>query len=89
MKGTGITSTAVCPSWVDTDLLMKEFNVKRIKFPGIVTPDRVAIKALKDAKRGKDMSVCTLYVKYIHMLAKLFPQKMVMNTWVHKIKKYI
>ncbi len=89
LRGTGITSTAVCPSWVDTDLLMKEVNGKRIKFSGIVTPDRVAIKALKDAKRGKDMSVCTLYVKYLHMLAKIFPQKVIMNTWVHKIKQYI
>lgn len=89
LKGTGITSTAVCPSWVDTDLLMKELNGKKIKFPGIITPDRVAIKALKDAKRGKDMSVCTFYVKYLHMLAKLLPQKMIMNTWVHRIQKYI
>ncbi len=89
LKGTGITSTAVCPSWVDTDLLMKEVNGKRIKFPGIVTPDRVAVKALRDAKKGKDMSVCTFYVKYMHMLTKLFPQKVIMNTWVHKIKKYI
>ncbi|TCL55215.1 hypothetical protein EDD76_11655 [Kineothrix alysoides] len=89
LRGTGITSTAVCPSWVDTELLMTEVNGKNIKFPGIVAPDRVAIKALKDAKRGKDMSVCTLYVKYLHMLAKLFPQKVIMNTWVHKIKEYI
>lgn len=89
LTGTGITSTAVCPSWVDTDLLKKEVNGKKIKFPGIVTPDRVAIKALKDAKRGKDMSVCTLYVKYLHMLAKIFPQINVMFSWVHSIKKYI
>ncbi|MDP4093086.1 MAG: SDR family NAD(P)-dependent oxidoreductase [Bacillota bacterium] len=89
LKGTGITSTAVCPSWVDTGLLIKEFNGKRIKFPGIVAPDRVAKKALKDAKRGRDMSVCTLYVKCLHILAKLYPQRMVMNTWVHKVKKYV
>lgn len=89
LKGTGITSTAVCPGWVDTDLLMKEVNEKRIVFPGIVTPDKVAVKALRDAKRGKDMSICTLYVKYLHMLTKLLPQKAIMNSWVHKIKKYI
>lgn len=89
LRGTGITSTAVCPSWVDTDLLIKELNGKTIKFPGIVTSERVAIKALRDAKRGKDMSVCSLYVKYQHMLAKLFPQKAVMNTWVRRINKYI
>lgn len=88
LKGTGITSTAVCPSWVDTELLKTELNGKKIKFPGIVTPDRVASKALRDAKRGKDMSVCTLRVKYEHLLSKIFPQKTVMNYWVYRIKKY-
>ncbi|OPX45124.1 NADP-dependent 3-hydroxy acid dehydrogenase YdfG [Ruminiclostridium hungatei] len=89
LKGTGITSTAVCPSWVDTELLIKEVNGKSIDFPGIVTPEEVAAKALKDARRGKDMSVCTLYVKYEHFLSKLFPQKIIMNTWLRKIKKYM
>ncbi len=60
LKGTGITSTAVCPSWVDTDLLMKEFKGKKIKFPGIVTADKVAVKALRDAKRGKDI-LCEIF----------------------------
>jgi len=88
LKGLGITSTAVCPSWVDTDLLTKEVNGKTVKFQGIVSAEKVAVKALKDAKRGRDMSVCTLYVKFEHVLAKLFPQKMSMNTWIQKIKKY-
>jgi short-subunit dehydrogenase len=89
LKGTGITATAVCPSWVDTDLLMKEKNGVKIKFPGIVSADRVAIAALRDAKRGKDMSICTWYVKYLHVLAKLTPHSMVMNTWVRDIRKYL
>jgi short-subunit dehydrogenase len=88
LKGTGITSTAVCPSWVDTDLLVKETNGIRIKFDGIVSPGKVAVKALRDARRGKDMSVCTLYVKWLHVLAKLFPQKMIMTAWVRRIRKY-
>ena len=89
LMGTGITSSAVCPSWVDTDLLQREVNGKPTKFPGIVSAERVATKALKDAKKGKDMSVCTLYVKYEHLLAKLFPQKMAMHTWVLRNKQYI
>ncbi len=89
LKRTGITATAVCPSWVDTDLLMKEYHGEKIKFPGIISPDRVAMTALRDAKRGRDMSVCTLYVKCIHTLAKLSPQRMTMNMWVRKIEKYI
>ncbi|MDF2843428.1 MAG: short-chain dehydrogenase/reductase [Herbinix sp.] len=67
LKGTGITATAVCPSWVDTDLLLKEMNGRKIKFPGIVSPDRVAVQALKDAKRGKDMSVYTDWIFLMSM----------------------
>lgn len=89
LKNKGITSTAVCPSWVDTDLLLKEINGKPIKFKGLVTPEKVAQKALIDAKKGKDMSVCTLYVKFQHVLLKIFPQKTTMKTWFFNIKNYI
>jgi short-subunit dehydrogenase len=89
LKKKGISVTAVCPSWVDTDLLKKEVNGEKVKFPGIVSPEKVAKKALKDAKRGKDMSVCTLYVKYLHLLAKILPQKLSMKLWVKQIEKYI
>jgi short-subunit dehydrogenase len=89
LKDTGITATAVCPSWVDTDLLIHEKNGKKIKFPGIVTANQVVTKALKDAKKGKDMSVCTMYVKCQHFNVKLFPQRMVMKKWMKGIKDYI
>ena len=89
LKKKGISVTAVCPSWVDTDLLIKEVNGKKVKFPGIVSAEKVAIKALRDAKRGKDMSVCALYVKYLHILAKILPQKLIMNVWIKNIEKYI
>lgn len=89
LKGTGITSTAVCPGWVDTELLEKERNGKKIKFPGIVTADKVVTQALKDAKKGKDMSVCSLYVKCQHIWVKLLPQSFVMKLWVKGISKYL
>lgn len=89
LKGTGIIATAVCPGWVDTELLEKERNGKQIKFPGIVTADRVVTQALKDAKKGRDMSVCSLYVKCQHAWVKLLPQKWVMKIWVKGISKYL
>ncbi|GFP75417.1 SDR family NAD(P)-dependent oxidoreductase [Clostridium fungisolvens] len=89
LKNKGITVTAVCPSWVDTELLQKEINGKKVKFDGIVSAEMVAIKAMKDAKRGKDMSVCTLYVKYLHFLSKVLPQKLLMNAWVKRVQEYI
>lgn len=88
LRGTGITATAVCPSWVDTDLLKKEVNGRQIKFHGMVSAERVASQALRDAKKGKDMSVCTLHVKFTHLMAKLFPQKAAMNVWINKLKRY-
>jgi len=89
LSGTGITATAVCPGWVDTELLVKEMNGKKVKFPGMVTADRVVTQALKDAKKGKDMSVCSLYVKCQHVNVKLLPQRLVMKIWVRGIRDYL
>lgn len=88
LKHAGITVTAVCPGWVDTPLLPKEINGKKIHYPGITMPETVVKKALKDVKRGRDMSVCTKKVKFQHMAAKLLPQRLVMWIWMHGIRKY-
>ncbi len=89
LNGTGITSTAVCPGWIDTELLQKEINGKKVKFPGLVTQDRVVKQAIKDAKEGKDMSVCSMYVKCQHVYVKLLPQRLVMKIWMAGIGKYL
>ncbi len=89
LKGTGITVTAVCPGWVDTELLPKEINGKRVKYPGMVTAEKVVRTALKDAKKKRDMSVCSLFVKCQHMNVKFMPQRLVMKIWTGAIRKYI
>lgn len=89
LQGTGITATAVCPGWIDTELLQKEINGRKVKFPGLVSAERVAAQAMKDAKKGKDMSVCSLYVKCQHMNVKLMPQRLMMKIWMAGIGKYL
>ncbi len=89
LKPLGITVTAVCPSWVDTEMLSKEIHGKKVHFPGIVAPEKVVKKALKDAKKGRDMSVCSFYVKCQHLNVKLMPQKLTMKIWLYCIKKYL
>lgn len=89
LEGTGISSVAVCPSWIDTEMLQKEINGKKVKFPGLVTPERVVRDALRDAKRGKDMSICSFYVKCQHINVKLLPQKWVMKIWMSGLGKYL
>lgn len=85
----GITVTAVCPGWVDTELLERERNGTRIKFPGMVTPERVAEQAVRDAKKGRDMSVCSLYTKCQRLNVKLLPHSLVMRIWLGGIRKYL
>lgn len=89
LKEKGITCTAVCPGWIDTEMIKKEQNGKKIKFPGLVSAEKVVKKAIKDAKKGKDMSVCTLFVKYEHVCSKFLPQKWIMNIWGKGVKKYV
>ena len=89
LKPMGITVTAVSPSWVDTNMLAKEANGKTIRFHGIVSPAIVAKKAIKDAKKGKDVSICSFYVKCQHLNVKIIPHKLVMRIWLRSIKKYL
>lgn len=89
LKPMGITVTAVSPSWVDTKMLKKELNGKKVKFYGMVTPQAVVQKAIKDAKKGKDVSICSLYVKCQHLHVKLLPHKLIMRIWMRSIKKYL
>lgn len=84
-----ITVTAVCPGWVDTEMLLKEVNHTKVTFPGLVTARRVAIQALKDTKKNKDMSVCTAYVKRMQFCSKIIPHRVIMNQWLKQIKKYL
>lgn len=88
LAGTGVSVCAVCPSWVDTDLLLREVNGRRVAFPGLVPPEKVAARALRGARRGRALSVFPLYAKYLHVAAKLVPQHLVMATWLRMLKRY-
>ena len=56
LKPRGITVTAVCPGWVDTGMLPREKNGRPIRYIGMVKPDVVVKKALRDSRYGKDLS---------------------------------
>lgn len=85
LKGKGISVTAVCPGWMDTSFFDRaEIGAKKSinNFSKMAMPDKVAIKAVKDAKKRKDMSVYSVYVKMSHVIAKILPQKTMMKIWL-------
>lgn len=89
LKSRGIITTVACPGWIKTDLIEDKRNGKEIQFPALALAEDVVAKILKDAKKGKDMSAYGIYVKWMHLLTKIFPHKLVMRTWVKQIKEYI
>lgn len=85
LKEKGITVTAVCPGWMKTAFFERaDIGAKNSvnQYKGIAEPRKVAAKAMRDAKRGKDMSVYSIWVKGCHLGAKLLPQKLVMKVWL-------
>lgn len=89
LKGRKIVVTVACPGWIKTDLLQSEMNGHKIKFPHLAEPDDVVRKTIKDAKKGKDISVYSAYVKMMQFFSKVYPHKWIMNIWLKSVKKYI
>ena len=89
LKDRGIVVTAVCPGWMKTGLIERGLigaGKATNNFFGMVSPDVVAEKALKDAFRGKDISVYSLLVKMCHLIAKVVPQRAMMRAWLMQQK---
>lgn len=84
LKRKGVSATAVCPGWMSTRLYERaKIGAQKTvnNFSGMVSPDKVAKKALQDARSSKDMSVYGGYTKASHLAAKVLPQKIMMKLW--------
>ena len=89
VENENITCTAVCPGWVDTQMLPKKNHGKDIKYPGMTPASKVVEVALKDCHKGRDVSVCSFYFRYMRFLSKVTPHSIAMKMWVKAIKQYI
>ncbi len=89
LRSRKITVTCVCPGYVRTEFFQVAQDTKNpttcSNFKPMYEPEDVVRKALRDSKRGKDLSVLGLNTKLKRTAAKFLPTKMVMNTWL-KIK---
>lgn len=89
VENESITCTAVCPGWVDTQMLPKQRDGKDIRYPGMTPASKVVEVALKDCHKGKDVSVCSFYFRYMRFLSKVTPHNIAMKMWVKAIRQYI
>lgn len=85
----GIRVIAVCPGWVRT-----EFFDRAAQQPDVIqyydrfySVSQVVSQAIRDMKRGKDVSVCGFWVRLQRILVKLLPHRLAMKIWCWQQKK--
>jgi short-subunit dehydrogenase len=88
LKPRGIHVLAVCPMWVQTEFfdhaVVDETAV--VYYNKMWQPEQVVTQALKDLKKGRDVSVLGAYPKLQVLLTKLIPHKLVMRVWLKQQK---
>ncbi len=82
LREIGIGVTAVAPGWIRTEFFDRAVRDDTIKYyDRFYTPRQVANRAMKDIRKGKEVSILGFPVRMQVRLVKLLPVKMVMNTW--------
>lgn len=89
IRDTGIVVTAVCPGWIKTGLLPDTLDGKKVRYPMITTPDKVAAKAIKDARRGKPVSIYKFSVRFITWLQRHTSNSFSLKVWCNSVEKYL
>lgn len=87
-EGRGIRVMAVSPGWVKTEFFDRAVHDDTITYYNrFYTAEQVVDRALKDMKRGKDVSICGAMVRAQVRLTKLMPHRAVMAIWCKQQKK--
>ncbi|MBO5440359.1 MAG: SDR family NAD(P)-dependent oxidoreductase [Clostridia bacterium] len=73
LKKNKISVTAVCPGPVNTSFFSSLENVKEYKKKFLITPQKVAMGALKAAGKRKTIYTPTFSMKLVHLASKLLP----------------
>lgn len=85
LRDRGIRVMGICPGWVNTeffDTAEKDKNRVVPKKTPLWAAAQVVDRALKDFKRGKDVSVLGFIVRLQVLLVKLLPHKWIMWLWL-------
>ena len=89
MKNKKIKVTCVCPFWTKTaffDRATKTDAKEEVvsKYVAMYKPENVVKKAIKDAKKGKELSICGFIARSQVRMVNILPKKLVMKTWLNQ-----
>lgn len=88
LKKKGIRVLAVCPGWVKTSFFDRAVTDDTITYYNrFYTSEQVVTRALRDMKKGKDVSVCGKQIRAQVLLTKLLPHRLVMKIWCRQQSK--
>ena len=94
LKSRKIKVTCVCPFWTKTAFFVsakvtKAKNEVVTYYAAMYKPEDVVKKAIKDSKKGKELSICGFIARSQVRLVSMLPKKLVMATWIkqQKLKK--
>lgn len=87
LKSRGIRVMAVCPYWVKTEFFDRAKTDDTISYYNFMYEASGVVKqALRDMKRGKDVSVHGKYPRFQVALVKFLPHKLIMKIWCKQQK---
>ncbi|MGN1451870.1 MAG: SDR family NAD(P)-dependent oxidoreductase [Eubacteriales bacterium] len=88
LRPRGIRVMAVCPGWVKTEFFDHAVSDDTITYYNrYYEANEVVLRALRDMKRGKDVSVCGAPIRLQVLGVKLLPHRLVMRIWCRQQKK--
>ena len=88
LKERKIRVLAICPGWVNTEFFQRAMTDDTITyFNRVFEPEDVVTRALRDMKRGKDVSVLGFSIRAQVFFTKLLPHRLVMKIWMNQQKK--
>ena len=85
----GIKMMAVCPGWVKTEFFERAVVKEGVitYFNQFFTSEQIVKRAMRDMKKGKDVSVCGPKIRAQVLLTKLLHHRAVMRIWLWQQKK--
>lgn len=88
LKPRGISCMAVCPGWVKTEFFNRAVKDDTISYYNkFFTSEDVVKRAMRDMKKGKDVSICGFTVRAQVLFTKLLPHKLIMSIWCKQQKQ--